>query len=444
MNKCEVCGKEIIGRRGDSKTCSTECSNKKKYIKSKEKSKDTLLADDLVRNLPKIPVLQKTTQQDKEIAKTVNNVINDTLGGLPFQSVLTGTAINIMKPDTDPLYTLGIIGGVLIGGLGGWYWNQLNGKPPKKIKENRLRNTFVGSTTVAGLVHLGFTVYNQHLTKKYKKETEILRLQQEQQDIEYQMKLAEQKYENTLDGLKNITTVSGSKMMNEMPPSFAYNGKFKDFLGHQFDIGFQCVLYGDSFSGKSHLLAQFVGEFSNIGRCLVVLSEQGTGFSARKMYQRYPNNQNNVEFVSNIDVSKIDYLLENNNYDFLFIDSIDLVKGLRTAIDRKDYLEGLKEKILGSFVVTHATKSGDIKGSYDVVYNADIALKVDGGIATWKKVNADEDRQKNRYLPPIHTIAVFDDIKIDNDGKNEVQEKDTSNRLLDEAKRLINFDRRIA
>jgi len=140
MNKCEVCGKEIIGRRGDSKTCSTECSNKKKYIKSKEKSKDTLLADDLVRNLPKIPVLQKTTQQDKEIAKTVNNVINDTLGGLPFQSVLTGTAINIMKPDTDPLYTLGIIGGVLIGGLGGWYWNQLNGKPPKKIKENRLRN----------------------------------------------------------------------------------------------------------------------------------------------------------------------------------------------------------------------------------------------------------------------------------------------------------------
>lgn len=412
MRTCKNCGIEITYGRKDKDFCNSSC--KDAYNNKMKKNK---LGDNFseIKSLPPIPNMRQynaTKQYNNQISNTINSMATDTLGALPLPNVVLNGISTAFDYEADPTHALWLfIGG--LAGLGfGYYWNDINGIKGAKSKQNRGKHTLFGLIVGVGGVEAIFALKNQRQNARMKKMIEQRQLEAERQRVENTLLLEQQRYETTLQGIREIKGVSGFEMMNVMPEGIAYNGKFKDFLGSEFSYGVQMILYGSSSSGKSHLLAQFVSDFSERGSCLVILSEQGTNRESRKIYQRYGCNEANTQFYDLTKSSDILQVLNNGNFDYLFLDSIDSVTDL-TPNEKANFLLNLKKhsNLKATFIVTHTTKEGKIRGSLESVYNADVSIEVKKGIAT-HRVEEGANR-KNRSNWTTDRLRVFPDIDWD-------------------------------
>lgn len=440
MRTCKNCGLNISHLRKNAEYCDTNC--KDAY---NNKIKKNRLSDNFQeygnRQLPPIPDMTKYNPAKKynnEISNTINSMANDTLGAVPIPNVVLNGVTSAFDYESDPNHSIWVFLGLLGGGTLGYFWNDINGVKGAKSKQNRGKHALFGLIVGVGGVEAVFALKNQRQNANMRKMIEQRQLEAERLRVENTLLLEQEKHETTLQGIREIKGVSGFEMMNEMPAGISYNGKFKDFLGSEFSYGVQMILYGSSSSGKSHLLAQFVSDFSERGSCLVILSEQGTNREARKIYQRYGCNEANTHFFDMTKSSDILYVLNNGNYDYLFLDSIDSVTDL-TANEKANFLLNLKKhsNLKASFVVTHQTKEGKIRGSLESVYNADVSIEVKKGIAT----HAVEEgaNRKNRSNWTVDRLKVFDDVNWDGD------KIDGSDNFLNEAKKILNnLDRKPA
>jgi len=450
MRKCKNCGKDISHRPSNALYCEGDiCKNE--YNNKKNKKNKSILSDgSLVYNNPKngknisIPPLPPKNY-DLTIQKTFNDLANQSLSGVPFSNVAVGAINNTLRDDADPFYSIGILALGLIGAGIGYSWNKLNDKPTKEHSKNRLRNTIVGGVGgIVGFQYL-YTVNVQFKNKKLEKSNEILRQKQEEQRLLYEIQVQQQDYEQTLQGFEEYTIVTGNEMLNYLPAAISYHGKFADFLGTELEPNFRVAIYGHSGSGKSHLMAKMIADFSHVGRCLVVNSEQGLGRNAHIIHHKYlPSaDRNNVHIGDITDSNIIFNVLENNNYDFLFIDSIDSL-GL-TPNGEMALLKRLRKhyNLMGVFFITHTTKEGDIKGSLDKVFNSEVSIRVKLGVATHDEA-VEPGRLKNRFNFKIDTINVFDDDERKGIENNLVEQKQIQLPAIpqiDERGRILNFSR---
>ena len=175
-----------------------------------------------------------------------------------------------------------------------------------------------------------------------------------------------------------------------------FQGKWQNLFGLP-SINFHCVLHGMSGEGKSTFAIQFAKYLAdNFGRVIYISGEEG--FS-KTFKDKFSNNNAESKFLDVADLRTFEDInreVPQEAYNFIFIDSLDTMK-----IDA-DKMKKIRELYKNSALITisQSTKDGKMRGSYEIVHDCDIAVKVENGIAT---------TTKNRFKEKGMTLNVFED-----------------------------------
>jgi predicted ATP-dependent serine protease len=100
-------------------------------------------------------------------------------------------------------------------------------------------------------------------------------------------------------------------------------------------------------------------------------------------------------FIADLrDYAQIINEVKPNTYNFIFIDSLDNMR--ISADDMKELRKLYNHSAIIS--ISQSTKDGKMRGSYEIVHDADIAISVQNGIAT---------TTKNRFLEKGRIYEIF-------------------------------------
>ena len=156
-----------------------------------------------------------------------------------------------------------------------------------------------------------------------------------------------------------------------------FGDRWNDLFGHP-SPDFHCVIYGLPGQGKSTfaiLFAKYLAD--HFGRTLFVSGEEG--FS-KTFKDKFVNNDATSEFLDVADIRSYDefwQMVPRDSYNFIILDSLDSMK-INT-----DGLTKIKDtfKNVAFITVSRVTKEGYIRGSIDRIYDSNIVVCVDRGIA---------------------------------------------------------------
>src|ERR1019366_3221342 len=175
-----------------------------------------------------------------------------------------------------------------------------------------------------------------------------------------------------------------------------FQGNWNTLFGYP-SINFHCVIHGMSGEGKSTFAIQFAKYLADsFGRVIYISGEEG--FS-KTFKDKFSNNNAESKFLDVADLRTFDGIIREvppESYNFIFIDSLDNMK-----IDA-DKMKKIRERYKNSALITisQSTKDGKMRGSYEIVHDRDIAVKVENGIAI---------TTKNRFKEKGLTLNVFED-----------------------------------
>ena len=188
----------------------------------------------------------------------------------------------------------------------------------------------------------------------------------------------------TLGGIKNpLETdkiLSAQNMATQQIPLLNFKNKWLDFIG-QPQTNFFMVVHGMSGEGKTHFtiqLAKYLAE--RFGNVLYVSGEEGFAPTMQKKIQDMGAMVPKLyvgDFRTGAELLKE----VKNKYHFIIIDSInnmDIQPELMKAIRQRF-------KKSGFIAVCQSTKDDKIRGSYQIVHDSDITVKVNNGIAITTK-----------------------------------------------------------
>ena len=160
-----------------------------------------------------------------------------------------------------------------------------------------------------------------------------------------------------------------------------FKDRWADFFGRP-SLNFHCVIHGMSGEGKSTFAIQFANYLAeNFGKVVYISGEEG--FS-KTFKDKFTNNNAVSENLFVADLRKLDDVLQevpNDEFNFIFVDSLDNMR-----IDA-DGMKNLRKYYKDSALITisQSTKDGKMRGSYEIVHDSDIAVKVENGIGTTTK-----------------------------------------------------------
>jgi len=184
-------------------------------------------------------------------------------------------------------------------------------------------------------------------------------------------------------------------------PSIIFDERWSEFIGNP-SANFHCVVHGLSGHGKSTFCIMFAKYLAdNHGTVLYISGEEGI---SKTLQDKFLINECTSQDLHVVDVRHYEDIVKYvplQSYNFIFIDSLNTMK-----IDATK-LKSIKEIFKGSAFITisQATKDGNMRGSYEIVHDADIAVKVEEGLAT---------TIKNRFK---HTGKVFSVFHIQTDSQ---------------------------
>lgn len=173
-----------------------------------------------------------------------------------------------------------------------------------------------------------------------------------------------------------------------------FTGKWLELFG-QPSVNFHCAVHGMAGEGKSTFCIQFAHYLaSDFGPVVYVSGEEG--FS-KTMKDKFVNNNAVSDDLAIADLRNYKELVDEikpNTYNFIFIDSLD-----NMHIGAQE-LKELRKLYSASALITisQSTKDGKIRGSYEIVHDADIAVSVSQGVAT---------TVKNRFLEKGRILKIF-------------------------------------
>lgn len=218
--------------------------------------------------------------------------------------------------------------------------------------------------------------------------------------------------------LETDKILSAKNMASQQIPILDFRGKWLDFIG-QPQTNFFLVVHGMSGEGKTHFtiqMAKYLAE--KFGNVLYVSGEEGFAPTMQKKIQDMGAMVPKL-FVG--DFRSGEELLKEvpNKYHFIIIDStnnMDIQPEQMKAIRQR-----FKES--GFIAVCQSTKDDKIRGSYQIVHDSDITVKVNDGIAVTTK---NRFKQKGTqydifaaYKKPItKVIQMKPNDKLDEDFRN--------------------------
>lgn len=206
-----------------------------------------------------------------------------------------------------------------------------------------------------------------------------------------------------------------------------FQGKWKDFFG-QPQTNFFCVIHGMSGEGKSTFAMQFTKYLAErFGKVLYVSGEEGWASTFQKKITEL-----GVSSVANAygaDIRSGQELLSEvptNKFHFIVIDSLNNM-GIDAEVMRQIRAKFKQSAIIA---ICQNTKDGKVRGSYEIMHDSDIIVKVADGIALtiknrFKEKNMQFDvfealRKKERPIIPIYRKKENDDSGMDSELRNTV------------------------
>ncbi|MEI7597615.1 MAG: hypothetical protein WCK02_17850 [Bacteroidota bacterium] len=173
-----------------------------------------------------------------------------------------------------------------------------------------------------------------------------------------------------------------------------FQGRWSDFIGYP-SINFHCAIHGKAGEGKSTFAIQFANYLAESFGLVVYISGE-EGFS-KTIKDKFVNNGAMSENLYVADLRNYDDIIKEigiNDFHFIVIDSLNNMR-----IDAEK-LKLLRERYKNSALITicQATKDGKMRGSYEIIHDADIEIIVTNGIA---------ETNKNRFKEKHKEFKVF-------------------------------------
>ncbi|MFN3343106.1 MAG: hypothetical protein ACK40M_10440 [Flavobacteriales bacterium] len=206
----------------------------------------------------------------------------------------------------------------------------------------------------------------------------------------------------------NGISIMSSKELREMDyKCLNFTGQWKEFLG-QPAIVFHLAVHGKPGEGKSTFCIQFANYLAeNFGNVVYISGEEGFSKTLRDKVVNNNITSPHLFFSNSNSYEKIKDEIE-NKFHFIFMDSLDTLK-----IDA-GRLRELKELYPDSAFITisQSTKDGKMRGSQEIIHDADITLKVENGTAI---------TTKNRFKERGMEFEVFAKKKNENGKIKELR-----------------------
>ncbi|MBI4947605.1 MAG: hypothetical protein HY840_14525 [Bacteroidetes bacterium] len=172
-----------------------------------------------------------------------------------------------------------------------------------------------------------------------------------------------------------------SKELKEMDyPCLNFLGKWNDLLGNPATV-FHLVVHGKPGEGKSTFCIQFANYLAeHHGSTVYISGEEGFSKTLQQKIIITKAESPNLFFADLKSLDEIKKQIE-NKFNFIFIDSLDTLR-----IDSVK-LKELRELFQCSAFITisQSTKDGKMRGSQEIVHDADITVTVQDGFAITTK-----------------------------------------------------------
>jgi adenosyl cobinamide kinase/adenosyl cobinamide phosphate guanylyltransferase len=241
--------------------------------------------------------------------------------------------------------------------------------------------------TIAGAL-IGYKIHEKRTLSEIDKQVIMNKINTKRKQIE-QLEKVDAQNTQEIDGI-----MSAESLMNYDYPHYTFTGKWQRFIGDP-QIGFHAMVYGIPKSGKSILCTQFAQYLSeNFGSVLYVAAEEGFSMTLQKKIQEFGMANENLFYANFKDAQQIATALENNNFDFVFIDSVNYIK---IEPEELEQLKAIKPET-SWITIQQATKDGKFRGSQEFAHNCDVVIQVSQGVAT----------QQGRFHEPS-AMRVFPD-----------------------------------
>ncbi len=424
---CLYCGEEFIGKRSDAKFCTSTCKAKYWEEKKSDESATPKLSEGLrgiVDTQPKAPpkptTIIKTIQVETEVyqkAKVEVEAIQTSVRRLEAQkTALLKQGEEIANRNGGIFYVGGALAGACIadkeckdkgkmllgaavGLFGGFIADTWDAKSREADKQKglqeiakKIKEIDVCLTSIRPVADKMQTTMN--LVPRY--ETKTIHIPDFSSFLQaYSPKdaslplLKESKAEPVLQrkavilpppqGSEKI--ISSEALQGMDYAMLDFQGKWNAFFGYP-SLNFHCVLTGMSGEGKSTFAIQFASYLAeNFGRVLYVSGEEG--FS-KTFKDKFINNNAVSPDLYVADLRSYDEIVKEilpDTYHFIFIDSLDNMR--IDAEKMKQLRERYKESAL--ITISQSTKDGKMRGSYEIVHDCDIGVKVESGVAVTTK-----------------------------------------------------------
>jgi hypothetical protein len=205
-----------------------------------------------------------------------------------------------------------------------------------------------------------------------------------------------------------------------------FKDKWRDFFGLP-QINFFCVIHGMSGEGKSTFAMQFAKYLAeNFGIVLFVSGEEGFAPTFQDKVQKF---KSDIPGMYGGDIRTGEELLNEtpvNKFHFIVIDSLN-----NMGID-PEMMRRIRAKFKHSAIIAicQNTKDGKMRGSYEIIHDSDITVKVTNGIALttknrFKEKNMEFDvfaelKKMDRPIMPVHRKTENGDQQMDSDLRNTI------------------------
>lgn len=207
--------------------------------------------------------------------------------------------------------------------------------------------------------------------------------------------------------INNPKILSSSQIRGLSYDIFPFAGKWKDFFGTP-QFCFHVGVHGRPGEGKSTFCVQFADYLArHFGKVIYISGEEGL---AKTVQDKLVNNGINNPHLFFGDIRNYEEITTEipNEFHFIFIDSLDTLK-----ID-KFRLKALKEHYSDSSFVTisQSTKTGQMRGSLEIMHDNDVMIKVVKGVAITEKNRFHRTGQEFKVFDTLETIQKKNETKL--------------------------------
>lgn len=446
--KCEHCGKDFEAQRSDAKFCSSTCrasfwqtkNLKTQSIEEFKSSFKGLVNDSITAEksiitktidnpafqdmLSKIKLKEKEFKRMETEEETLKSQFDEIQKeGIGTSKILTtgagvafGLANSYSNVETLPKrFGKTILGGVL--GLGaGIVIDNVSEKIRKEQYNNKLTEI---NAKLKRKYLLKTLIYNEHqqLIKDISKVVRFITVDEEIIEKPFRPLIETNVIKRVMEENKQIVNVTGQKSTAFSKKPFApttnnkiisstqlsqmdydalgFDGRWLNLLG-QPSTNFHCAVHGMSGEGKSTFSIQFANYLAeNFGKVLFVSGEEGFSKTMKDKLNNNNASSENLYFADLRFYQEFINEVKPNEYNFIIIDSLDNMR-----IGAQD-LKEIRTLHVNSGIITisQSTKDGKMRGSYEIIHDSDIAIRVSNGVA---------ETIKNRFLEKGRLFEIFE------------------------------------